>query len=452
MDNNKYRIYVLISSILSSIITINSNKDFKFLFIIPILYGILYYYTIKTNKIGPGLFMMNIVLYIRYIVFPPLFKISNFKCTILNKSDDIFINTALALTIIEILFIFISYNTFSKIIIDKKTTNTLYFNNKNNFIQYIIIIFGFLIIANNPTVLNTYNSILNTNSNQLTRELVGSGFELQILSWSIAFLTLGIISYSYVKYLKYKTNKYFYISSIVCILNILFYKGTSRLSLLIPLITFMFLLLELYPNNKNQIKTTFFTIAAISLTIISSLKFFGNIESNTLSSNIDLQYSVDLINAYFGGFANVIIGVKSSFLFDHLISYKTIINDIFGNAMGISKYFDITNKSSYYFNYPIYTDLKVTVVDQIIPTIIMGYMYFGIYLCFIPTVIMVYVISRFDYLFRKEYKVEYLYLYAYMSSFVGFTLPGNLTHLTTLIFNFFIPLYILFKISRLSFK
>lgn len=453
MNNFNLKIFILISSILSSIITFDINSDFKLLFTIPLIYGIIYYYTITENKNGPGFFMMNIVLYIRYVIFPPIFKISNFKCTILNNSDNSYINTALIITIIEIIFILTSYRFFSKKATANYNVNKSFFlNKKNDLISFILISFGLFVVLNNPSVLNTYNTILNVNTDQLSRELVGSGFELQFLSWSIAFLTLTIISISYVKYLRHDKNKYFYISSAICILNVLFYKGTSRLSLLIPLVTFMFVLIELYPNKKKHIKTTFYTIAIISMTIISSLKFFGNIEANTLSSYVDLQSTTDLINAYFGGFPNVIIGVKSSFLFDHLISYKTIINDIFGNAMGISKYFDITNKSSYYFNYPIYTDLKVTVIDQIVPTIIMGYMYFGMYFCFIPTVIMVYVISKFDFLFKKEFKVEYLYLYAYMSAFVGFALPGNLTHLTTLIFNFFLPLYILFRINRLSFK
>lgn len=452
MNNKIIKLYILALSIISSIATINNNEDYKYLFIIPILYGLLNYITIKTTKIGPGLFMMNIVLTIRYIIFPPLFKLSNFKCTILNNSDSDYINTAILLSVIEMLFIFISYNIINKIISKNIKYRPSLLNNNGNIIQYVIIIFGILIVLNNPSVLNTYNSILNTNSNQITKELIGSGVELQFLSWSITFITLSIVTFSYSKFLKYKKSKFFYLAATVCIINVLFYKGSSRLSLLIPLITFMFLLLELFPSYKIKVKSVFYTIAIVAITIISSLKFFGNIESSTLSSNIDIQSSVDLINAYFGGIPNVIIGVKSSTLFEHIINYKTIINDVLGNAMGISKYFDIKNKSSYFFNYPIYTDLKVIVVDQIVPTIIMGYMYFNIYFCFIPTIIMVYAICKFDFLFRIEHKVEYIYLYAYMSAFVGFTLPGNITHLTTLIFNFFLPLLILFKLNRLSLK
>ena len=166
-------------------------------------------------------------------------------------------------------------------------------------------------------------------------------------------------------------------------------------------------------------------------------KFFG--ESGMAQT--DSLFDAHLINVYFGGIDNVSIGIQAYERNGN--SIIVMIGDTFRNAMGISKYFNYPLNTSTFFNRVFYSGINTDAMDQIVPTMTQGLMYFGPVLCFIPSVIMVLSICISDKIWAKTNNLYLSYLLATFATMVGWSIPGSYMHFTTKVFNLLIPMLIL---------
>ena len=157
------------------------------------------------------------------------------------------------------------------------------------------------------------------------------------------------------------------------------------------------------------------------------------------------------INAYFGGLKNMMIGIRA--YENYGSSLSVFVNDMLRNAMGISSFFENNpNNSVTIFNSSAYLGYSFTGYDQICPTIIEGALCFSIFLCFIPTIVMIKAISWMDKQWYKASSLEFAYLFATTATLEGWCLPGNLMHLSTAIFNSLIPISLLIILNRKLYK
>ena len=270
------------------------------------------------------------------------------------------------------------------------------------------------------------------------------GFISMPVAWGNVLIVLFFFYYFYSKYIEYRRKIYLYISVLVIMYPCLFYSGHSRLSLLMPLVGCVFMLVKVYQEKSKQIIKLIAFYGVFAILALSWFKFNSDSVSN---AEFEMADNANTINSYFGGLKNMMIGIRA--YENYGSSLYVFVNDMLRNAMGISSFFESNpNNSVTIFNSSAYFGYSFTGDDQICPTIIEGALCFSIFLCFIPTIIMIKAISWMDKQWYKASSLEFAYLFATTATLEGWCLPGNLMHLSTTIFNSLIPISLLIIINR----
>lgn len=457
-----YKYFILIASLISTVISFQINSGpFIFLPLIPIAYGVLFYFIIpKETLLGPGFLTMALVLFFRYLVYPPVFKYDGF---FYDNNLEPYIKTAIIIQLVEILVILLTIRYFTNRRVfnhGRKFKNKNTFNKQFNeitrkinyqiqpientvkgFIPVILSIIGVIIIVTHPNIYINKHFFLNT------VHIISKKTIFESDGWSVILRLAEIYLTLYLASIVYSSKKSLFWCSIILILPNLFYVGNSRLSMLIPLIATMFLLIKLFQKNKKKIFISLGVLTFISMIGLTIVKSFGS----TSIQSIDLHSSA-MINSYFGGTENVAIGLKANDKFSDQISIHTFTNDMFRNAMGISSLFSSTNNSSYFFNETFYSSKAYVSYDQIIPTISQGVFYFGYLFFWILTIIMVTIVLKADRMFADTRRIEYAWVFAFLSISVGWAVPGSFQHLYVVFHQTFIPLIIIVYLNnRLKF-
>lgn len=403
--------------------------------LLPIVYGLLVKYAIPNNiSVGGGFITMIIVLSLRYILYPYLYVTE-------VKGDDILFPIAILLMLVEIFVIFIVIRIFYKIYKpDFKTIST-----SSSVSSVIPIMFIFIIILGillgEDLFANKHFVFSYGVEDKITEDdIVDANVMTKLVEWGQIFLIIFIISIFHREYIKQRTIKWIFLSLVVLLSNCLFVLNDSRLSLLVPVVTAISVLFKLF-GNKAKIPILGIVVFMISsLTLVSLVKFFGE---TTISDDTNM-FSESLINAYFGGVNNVIIGIKTFVI--HGIQPELIYIDAFRGAMGISKYFTGMQGTAAIYNDYIYGG---SAQDQIIPTVTQGLLYFGPLFFWLTTVIMVSFVLYGDYRWSKATNCQDAYIWAYCTIIVGWAVPGNMNHLFINVTNSLLPLLFLSFVNKL---
>lgn len=219
-------------------------------------------------------------------------------------------------------------------------------------------------------------------------------------------VALFLISRVYLSKISYNNKKYFYL--IILILASLFIVGISRLSILqfiFPLLVLVSLILD-RKSAKQLITTT--AIAIIPVIFITSIAKFSRGDTQASSENI---FSTSSMNAYFAGPGNVATGIDAYEKLSLKNNSLFLINDMFQNAPGFSKYTLDAYKTNVIFNNEIYGSNSSR--DQIVPLSTSGIFHFGFLggFVYVPLFLMVAL-----YMERKAYKECFLgYKYVFIA-------------------------------------
>lgn len=265
------------------------------------------------------------------------------------------------------------------------------------------------------------------------------------LSWVRFFAEISVFSYLYYKYLITKNSIYLNLSILPILIPCLWYSGESRVSFMVPAVAAIFTILKSYGFSKTKVQIT--TIAMVVVLVLIVLSLQKHLDTSSLSDTSNI-FSANVLNAYFGGIDNINVGIDAYNKFGN--SLYLLFIDSFRNLMGVSRFLDeIPIGSGLFFNLTFYgSDLAS---DQIVPTIIQGFMFFGPLFCFLPTLIMVYVTCKVDDLWYKTNNMYIAFMLVSFVTMVGFAVPGSWMHMTSRICNDVIPLLILIKIVDIVF-
>lgn len=443
----KIKWLILVISIIASFFIINDSSltlyNRLLLALIPFFYGICFFKLLPKNMVmGAGLCMMLIVTFLRYVVYPLLFSCDRVNVNLMKYYDS-----SIALTLFEMIFIFILLNRYYDFRKWKMSNAELKMDKINPFVPIILLIYTIGVYFFIPMVFANKHFILNAEEINIGNDIVERsipGFISMLVSWGNVLIVLFVFSVFYNRYIKYHSKIYFYLSIMAMMYPCLFYTGHSRLSLLMPLVGSMFMLVKVYRDKSKKVIKLIGLYGVLAILVLSWFKF--NTDSVT-SAEFEMSSNASSINAYFGGLKNMMIGLRAYDSFGY--SFEVFINDVFRNAMGISSFFvDNINNSVYLFNNSAYSDSSFMSEDQICPTIIEGALCFGMLFCFIPTLLMVKAISWLDKQWYKTSSLEFAYLFATIATLEGWCIPGNLMHLSTSIFNILIPVSLLIIINR----
>ena len=219
------------------------------------------------------------------------------------------------------------------------------------------------------------------------------------------------------------------------------------MSMLLPIISSLFILRQVYKERSRMITVLFVIIIFGSMSILTIYKNLNESDLSKATEQVGTGTYSNLLNMYFAGLPNIIAGIDLKTNNVSNFSFDTLLNDIFGYTMGLSKDFSGINSTKIYGDYLSNYQLSKDFYDQILPTIIHGYFYFGFIFSPVFTVIMIFSFMFFDHIVLITKRLDFAFIFAWISAIVGFAIPGGLYHLTINLTNVLLPLLLISLIN-----
>jgi len=450
-----FRLSISISAIIIAFVvslnTFNLQRD-KYLFTLPLLYGLLFFLIPslwKYHKGNIGMTTLNVVLYMRYVIYPLFRSLSINEPNIRGVvPTDRGIHYGTIIMIVELLSVFLIVQFFAKHFYNKKNKFTTFFHPLNSkFILITAFFLGLFLLLALPELRERYNFfIVTVPIEKLELEIPLGGLFILIADLVLVTFPIVMIDFFKKKYDKHPKFKYILFSLISILPSITIIKGTSRFSVLIPTIAFMIILLKLYPEYKRRITVIIGSALLIVFFIFTLYKQFGYIQSDdsdiAMNTN-EIAYNFD---AYMSGIDNMgrVIDLNNSY--GSYITLDTLKNDLFNNVALLSGFSDSSNTTSAWFNMFLYGESGIA--DQIVPLSGQSFLYFGALGTPIFLIFTIILMMFFDSKIKYENRIEYVYLYVYLVMYMSMAMMVSLGSIYPIFINLFIPVLFLFVLNR----
>ncbi|WP_394172277.1 hypothetical protein [Thalassotalea litorea] len=384
--------------------------------------------------------VLNIILWTRYFVLPIVIVFSNdINSYLIKVPTNNSLSLALIILLAELFTLTFIVQCFGPKIIKPASIYPISTVDKKWFLHIVLgISVIFLLVF--PDLIGRYNFFIVEEALEKTTQIHG----LVAIVGDLAFFILPILvlSWCYRRYLEGGDGKYYWMSLLVIIPFILFFKGSSRLSIIIPSLCWLSVLLKLYPDYK---KATFKIISVVIITVFVSItlyKQFGAVSSEIGSVNsIELSRISSSLNAYFSGPYNIALASELNG-----VSVDTLLVDLIKNFAligrtvdGLATTTDIFNEYLYAHN--LYADQIVSVSGQ-------GYIFFNVTGVIVFSAIFIFSVMFFCNALQKERRIEFIYILSFCSIYCAMYMMLNSGSIFGKMFNFMLPLFIVCLINR----
>ena len=192
-----------------------------------------------------------------------------------------------------------------------------------------------------------------------------------------------------------------------------------------------------------------FTTLFIILLTITLYRFYDTQSLSVSSEFFELNSLSFTINSYFAGQQNIAVGVKSLRLFWEQYDLFTLSKDLLANTVMLNTLVTNITGTVEIYNLTLYGHNNWA--DQISPTITQALGLFNIFGLFIPILIM-YFIIKMDTIANTNKYAFGIFLSTLIAVNLAFYSTGNITILSTAITNTFIPLFIIYKLTKHKFR
>lgn len=428
-------------------ICLNGNYSGLPLVVVPVIYGLFFILFAKIHSyyFYPGMFVLNVICLFRYLILPLLISIdpSYYHQTMLIKGIPLYLYEELCLGLFLIL---ITNKYYRKISISsthlKRGSEELSTN--TGWVFKIITIIAIVIVIANPASLRKFNFIFTARPEEIYKygEVV-SGISSMILDWTKRILPLLLACYFINQYRRNEEEKFYYATILIILFfNLMIFTGISRNSAILPGVASLFLILKIFPKKK---KRTFLLVSVALVLILIALTIFKN-------SYIGVQESYTLSNftsyleSYFASPRNLGYALYAKDRYSSIFTIDTFLNDVFANTPGISRFFDLENRTSTFYNLAFYNGGASR--DAIIPTIGQGLFYFGHALSVLPELIFVWLMAQFDREYWKSKSIMKVFFMAYFAVRFGFHHYQNVSILSGYILGSMLPIWFMLYIDQ----
>ena len=435
----------------------NDNDTYPLYYLVPLLFTI---YTILEKSIWKkiqynlGYAVLFITAFIRYLIMPLLFCISddiNMTGGVFATRDEL--REAILLQLYEefCILLLLLFLTNNKKYIEAPVQHINRIEKKGLYYLLILsvpIIFFFMreMIAGMNFVWNLSDIDI---SETIRVTLPMAGLVTLLFNFGRILIILLFIDH----FLKSNSISKFALS--VCMILILLYasfiSNLSRMSFVLPLIAFGYFLGDCFPKHKKTVfkwGALFLIVAIIGMTYIKSFSEVRNYNNNEVS---DVSYWASSLQAYFMGLNNIAIGLRADAMVDNLFGNNRILfflNDNFSNVAGLSHFTSPIHTSVYIFNYIIHTH---DAMDQICPNIINGYLYFGKVLSPLYSILFILLMVYFDNKARNETEIVERFCWLYAAASCGLVMMVSGPMIISLVVNNSLLLFLIAKLNRLLF-
>lgn len=459
MKENKIQLFLKIiweSSIIVTFLCILLsllNKEILYPFyLLPIVFTIGIKLINRYNIIypSPGIVVLNVIMYIRFVILPLSMIISGELNKNVNNYNYMY--QAILMMIFEMITMFIVvFFTGNR---ERKKIKKKFLLQKNichfKLISNYKIIIAILLICTIIMIITTNHQLVGGIS-LLTKGTVSNVLNESEPSGIIGILWQSSVAWVYIfgcLWLKSKNKGIKYsilISAIYILLTFISQTSISRWYTIISFIAVYFLLIKLYPD-KNKIILIWIVIPVVIMIGIVSIYKNTNYLNQTngkITNYIDELFDSQKLEAYFAGPTSVnnAIGLKQ----DESIGIECLFGDIINNMPIVNHWFDTQNNSVNYYNKYIGRYWNGA-GNQIIPLVGQSYIYCDILGTPILSVLSIFVIRFFD---RKYYFSQsfYTYIFAFTSSWVGVSTILNMTIILSWVYIRIIPMLLLITVS-----
>ena len=422
------------------------NVNAILLLFVPLVFFIIFIYIARSYKYFefPGMFVFNIICLVRYVVIPILILLDR------NYIDNGMLYEGIKLMLYEELvvgffLVYITQNHYKKL--KKKSKEGKRLTNINTEVGFafkIIAVCGVLITLTNPSSLNQYNILFFSDTvNVFEYGKYVSGISGTVLNLSKFTVPLVLISYLARKNCEKQNALYYYVALIIIIsFNLFIFKGVSRNSVVLPGVASLFFIARIFPDRRKQ------TFLIFSLAIFVVVFMLTVIKNSYLGANSAFSLSgfTRYLESYFVGPRQLGYALQANRVMNDSFSVKTLLNDIFANAPGLSRWFDLNERTTTYYNMVIYNWGKSR--DAIIPTIGQGLFYFGYVFSIIPELIFIRLMLVFDKKYFESNDIESVFFLAYFAVRFGNNFVQNVSILFGFVFSLIIPVSLLLWLNN----
>lgn len=441
---NVYRIIIIVLSIFSIIASLVSSSNIpNNLVLIPLIFLILFVVFPSFSRYmfnNLGITVINFTMLLRYVVSPLLMAIYGSDIQIGSSVSMVIQGQAVNLMLYEMIVLFVIFAIFHKYFYSNKNE----FQNvksRPNLFGWIFVLLALVLVALDPSSVGRYSFIWS--ASQLNNDALAN-VSLAALFVQLAqiVVTIGILNIIYRYYERRPSILYLFLSLIVIMISVSFIIGTSRSSIILPLITGLFTIFILYKKYRKLIITVSGILSLLVISISTVLKLNTNIVTGRglyHSAGVLENFNTDL-QIYFSGLTNISHSIESSYVYQPF-HINGILGDITHSVVFINSFFSDFQSALVTFNDMFYK--KVGVSDQILPMLGQGYLYFGTILAPIFSIIVLLVVMLLDKNIHNSNSVFTLYVYAYLCLKFSLFFMSNATILLSFFTNFFLVLLII---------
>ena len=437
-----------------------SKSNFNYpLWLLPLSYVIGYNlcgYNLLMLKDNFGATILNIVMFIRYVVTPFIIYATGELSKYANNYN--YMAEAIYLMFYELCIVFMCLEVTGKYYFKKgnleiKNNVDYQLNPQQSLLFSFILTILFIGVTFTKTNLITGFNVLYTGKSN--NNLTDSGNNVLGILWEVmlVWLYVFIIKSLAIKYHSLKQNKYFMFGLLWTIVFIfLTFLGSASLSrwyTLVSAIAALTYVTVLFAEKRKVILRTILVPTFSLILLLTLYKQTGyTYQEDTFFASLLKIFNSTTFDTYFAGPTSVnnAIGLKTFQLFN----FSTFFRDILNNMPIVNKYLAPATSTSYGYNAYI-GRLFGGNGDQIIPLIGQSAIYLGYFLSPILSIISVWIVRIADYKVRIE-KSYLCYLYAFLSVWfaVGIMML-NVTIMFSWIFIRIIPIFFcLFLTKKIS--
>nr|WP_263314156.1 hypothetical protein [Mammaliicoccus sp. Marseille-Q6498] len=448
-----YRVSIIIIAIISSILIMFSDaKKPDNLILLPLLFALLIIIVPSFTKYmfkNIGITIVNISMLIRYIITPTLISIYGVD---LNRGQILLTsvqNKAVYLMMYEMIVIFILYAIFYKnFYTDNIVKKAKEIKSSSNIFGWLFVLLCIAILISNPAILSRYSFVWTASElKSKVVEGVSVSFFLTVIQLGHLVLTVNLLNMIHKFYEKKNRFVYVVISIIVVMISASFMVGTSRFSIILPLVTGLFTILKLYRPYAKVIGLLSFVVSFVFIIVSTALKQSTISGETGTSSNSSIFEGLNSdLQIYFSGVSNVAHSLNTRFIYEPF-DFMAILSDLTRSVMYVNSWFGTHISALNQFNVTFYGG--GTSQDQILPMIGQGYLYFGFILAPILTGVTIIMVMYLDKIIQKSSSVFNVYIITYLCLKFALYNMANATILLSFMTNFFLILLFIVWLNKL---
>ena len=427
-----------------------SDIKYQLLFLLPLLYGFLWYYChfFRNNALKYiSLSILFATSFIRYVITPYIMMLGDFDSNASHYGISLFQQAIIIMAYEEVVFFFVVNYFSSRFLKDTTGARSIDIRKIRNKGIIMLICIAIVLISLFPVLLSRFHfvpTLTGEEGTDVVESNLSGGLYLIIGSVKLLFILL-LLNFCCRKYNYTGSDRYISISILIIILNSLVVNDLSRFGILTPALAYIYFLTLIYPSKKKKIISLSGIFIFISVAYTTFIKMFSEARGGDDGKSGDIGNWGNTLQVYFQNGSDVVIGLSSSDKLP-LNGLFAFLNDFFANVAVLSNYSILKFTSLYVYNVQYSGGVAF---DKILPNVCAGYYYMGFIGAPIITAAICILGLWFDAKSRKtdDYYKKFLFVYAAINC----SLPHMVYYTMTIacLINMVLVMYIILKLNKI---